>query len=159
MDPEDLEPRKQTVKPKDLDVMGVEELNDYLAGLESEVARVKAKIESKKAYLSGAGSFFKSYSSSGSPSKTRSPSRKKRVPGAKPAPEIVARSRVSTPALSGETPVIARSTTSARICPFSILPLRMWWFQQPSPKGSWNSKLTLSPPARWMVNRWPRLTG
>ena len=60
MDPEDLEPRKKAVKPVDLDAMGVEELNDYLAGLEAEVARVKAKIESKKSYLDGAKSFFKS---------------------------------------------------------------------------------------------------
>ncbi len=59
MEPEDLEPRKKAVKPVDLEVMGVEELNDYLAGLEAEVARVKAKIESKKTYLDGAKSFFK----------------------------------------------------------------------------------------------------
>lgn len=60
MDLEDLEPRKQTPKPKDLDGMGVEELQDYLAWLEAEVTRVKAKIESKKTYLAGAESFFKS---------------------------------------------------------------------------------------------------
>lgn len=60
MEPEDLEPRKKAVKPVDLDVMGVEELNEYLAGLEAEVARVKAKIDSKKTYLDGAKSFFKS---------------------------------------------------------------------------------------------------
>lgn len=60
MDPEDLEPRKQKAKPKDLDAMGVEELNNYLAGLEVEVARVKAKIESKTSYRAGAEAFFKS---------------------------------------------------------------------------------------------------
>ncbi len=59
MDLEDLEPRKQAVKPKDLDALGVEELNDYLAALETEAARVKAKIESKQTYLAGAKSFFK----------------------------------------------------------------------------------------------------
>jgi len=54
MEPEDLEPRKKAAKPTDLDVMGVDELNEYLAGLEAEVARVKAKIESKTSYRAGA---------------------------------------------------------------------------------------------------------
>lgn len=60
MDLDDLEPRKQTPKPKDLDAMGVEELQDYLAALEAEAARVRTKIESKKTYLAGADSLFKS---------------------------------------------------------------------------------------------------
>ena len=60
MDLEDLEPRKQKPKPMDLDAMGIDELRDYLAHLESEAARVRAKIESKKSYLAGADSFFKS---------------------------------------------------------------------------------------------------
>ncbi len=59
MDPEDLEPRKQKPKPKDLDAMGVEELEEYLGELEAEAARVKAKIEAKKSYLSGADALFK----------------------------------------------------------------------------------------------------
>jgi len=59
MDLEDLEPRKQKPKPKDLDVMGVEELEDYLANLEAEAERVKEKIAAKKSYMSGAESLFK----------------------------------------------------------------------------------------------------
>lgn len=59
MDPEDLEPLKKKTKPKDLDVMGVTELEDYLAELEAEAQRVKQKIEAKKSYLSGADSLFK----------------------------------------------------------------------------------------------------
>ncbi len=59
MDPEDLEPRKKAAKPKDLDLMGVEDLESYLEELETEAARVRAKIESKKSYLTGAQSFFK----------------------------------------------------------------------------------------------------
>ncbi|MDJ0610801.1 MAG: DUF1192 domain-containing protein [Kiloniellales bacterium] len=59
MEPEDLEPRKQKPKPKDLDVMGVEELEDYLAELTGEAERVKQKIAAKKAYLSGAQGLFK----------------------------------------------------------------------------------------------------
>lgn len=60
MDLEDLEPRKQKPKPKDLDSLGVDELEDYLANLEAEAERVKQKIVAKKAYLTGAGSLFKS---------------------------------------------------------------------------------------------------
>ena len=41
MDPEDLEPRKKQPKPKDLEVLGVDELEDYLAELETEAARVR----------------------------------------------------------------------------------------------------------------------
>jgi uncharacterized small protein (DUF1192 family) len=59
MDIEDLEPRQKQPKPKDLDAMGVDELADYLATLEAEADRVKAKIASKKSYLAGADSFFK----------------------------------------------------------------------------------------------------
>ena len=59
MDLEELEPRKQTPKPKDLEAMGVEELEEYLAELEQEAERVREKIAAKKAYLSGAESLFK----------------------------------------------------------------------------------------------------
>ena len=60
MDIEDLEPRHKQPKPKDLDAMGVDELEAYLAELQAEVERVTAKIESKKTYLAGADSLFKS---------------------------------------------------------------------------------------------------
>lgn len=61
MDIEDLEPRNKPTRPKDLEVLGVAELEDYLAKLEAEALRVKAKIESKKSYLAGAEKdFFKS---------------------------------------------------------------------------------------------------
>ena len=59
MDLDDLEPRKQKPKPKDLEVMGVEELEAYLAELEAEAARVREKIAAKKSYLSGADALFK----------------------------------------------------------------------------------------------------
>jgi uncharacterized small protein (DUF1192 family) len=60
MDLEDLEPRKRKPKPRDLDAMGVEELEEYLAELEAEVARVKDKLQAKKDYLAGAqDAFFK----------------------------------------------------------------------------------------------------
>lgn len=61
MDIEDLEPRAQKPKPKDLDAMGIEELEAYLGELEAEAVRVKAKIEGKKSYLDAAAQgFFKS---------------------------------------------------------------------------------------------------
>lgn len=59
MDVEDLEPRKQKPKPKDLDSLGVDELEEYLAELEAEAERVKQKIQAKKSYLSGADSLFR----------------------------------------------------------------------------------------------------
>ena len=60
MDIEDLEPRHKKAKPKDLDAMGVDELEAYLVDLQAEAERVKAKIESKKTYLAGADTLFKS---------------------------------------------------------------------------------------------------
>ncbi len=59
MDLDDLEPRKQKPKPRDLEAMGVDELEAYLAELEQEADRVREKIPAKKAYLSGAESLFK----------------------------------------------------------------------------------------------------
>jgi uncharacterized small protein (DUF1192 family) len=60
MDLDDLEPRKQKPKPRDLEAMGVDELEAYLAELEQEADRAREKIAAKKAYLSGAESLFKS---------------------------------------------------------------------------------------------------
>ena len=59
MEPMDLEPRKAVEKPKDLDLMGVEELQDYLADLEAEAERVRAKISGKTNYKSAADALFK----------------------------------------------------------------------------------------------------
>jgi uncharacterized small protein (DUF1192 family) len=60
MDLEDLEPLSKKPKPKDLDNLGVEELEDYLAELEAEMTRVRDKLVAKRAYLSGAETLFKS---------------------------------------------------------------------------------------------------
>jgi len=60
MEPEDLEPRKALKKPLDLDVLGVEQLEEYLQDLEAEAAQVKEKIAAKKAYLASVDSLFKS---------------------------------------------------------------------------------------------------
>ena len=60
MDIEELEPQKKKAAPRDLDAMGVEQLENYLAEIEAEVERVRAKITEKKDYLTGAQAFFKS---------------------------------------------------------------------------------------------------
>ncbi len=60
MDLDELEPQKKKPAPKDLDALGVEQLEDYLAELEAEAERVRAKLADKKAYLAGAQDFFKS---------------------------------------------------------------------------------------------------
>ncbi|MEE8507250.1 MAG: DUF1192 domain-containing protein [Kiloniellales bacterium] len=62
MDIEDLEPRKAQAEPipKKLDDMGIDELEEYLAELNAEAARVRAEIEGKKSYMAGAEALFKS---------------------------------------------------------------------------------------------------
>lgn len=60
MDLDELEPRKKKAAPKDLDALGVEQLEEYLAELEAEAQRVRAKLADKKDYLAGAQDFFKS---------------------------------------------------------------------------------------------------
>ncbi|WP_366556035.1 DUF1192 domain-containing protein [Aquibaculum sediminis] len=59
MDRDDLEPRAAKPKPRDLDLMGVEELNDYLADLEQEAERVRAKIADKTDYRGTVENLFK----------------------------------------------------------------------------------------------------
>lgn len=59
MDPEDLEPRKKAVAPRELDSLSIEELKAYIGDLEGEIDRVKAKIAAKQAHLAGAASLFK----------------------------------------------------------------------------------------------------
>ena len=59
MELEDLEPRKKAPAPRELDSLSVEELRDYIAQLEGEIERVKAKIAAKRAHLEGAAGLFK----------------------------------------------------------------------------------------------------
>jgi uncharacterized small protein (DUF1192 family) len=59
MDLEELEPRKKQPTPADLDRMSIEELKDYIASMEAEIARVKSKIAAKQAHLAGAAALFK----------------------------------------------------------------------------------------------------
>ena len=59
MEFEDLEPRKQPPKPKDLSGWSVDELNDYIARLQGEIERARASIASKTSHRAGAEAFFK----------------------------------------------------------------------------------------------------
>jgi uncharacterized small protein (DUF1192 family) len=59
MDEFELEPRRQPAAPKDLSLMGIAELEAYIAGLESEIARARAEIAVKLGKRSGAEALFK----------------------------------------------------------------------------------------------------
>ena len=59
LDPEELEPKKVKPQPRDLEGLGVAELQDYIAGLEGEIARARAAIARKQDHRSGAEAFFK----------------------------------------------------------------------------------------------------
>ena len=59
MEEQDLEPRTQRPKPKDLDVMSIEGLHEYIAELEAEIERVRGVIDAKQSWRGEADSFFK----------------------------------------------------------------------------------------------------
>lgn len=59
MDFEDLEPRKQTKKPKPLDDMSVSDLKEYVAAMQAEIVRVEAAIKAKQAHMEAMNSLFK----------------------------------------------------------------------------------------------------
>ena len=59
MDEEDLEPRRAKPKPRNLDPMSIEQLNEYIVELEAEIERVRAEIAGKKGHLGAAESLFR----------------------------------------------------------------------------------------------------
>ena len=59
MEEEDLLPQRQKPKPKDLTLLGIAELEDYIAGLEGEIARARGEIAAKQRQRSGAEALFK----------------------------------------------------------------------------------------------------
>ena len=59
MEFEDLEPRKQPPKPRDLSSWSVEDLNEYIANLQAEIARAREVINSKQGHRAAADAFFK----------------------------------------------------------------------------------------------------
>jgi len=59
MDEEDLLPQRQSKKPRDLSPMGIAELEDYIAAMESEIARARVEIAQKRKQRGGAEAVFK----------------------------------------------------------------------------------------------------
>ena len=59
MDEEELEPRRKRAPPKDLTLLGIEELETYIAELEAEIARVRAEVAAKLGQRRGAEALFK----------------------------------------------------------------------------------------------------
>jgi Protein of unknown function (DUF1192). len=59
VDWEDLDPKTPVAAKRNLEIMGVEELNAYINDLEAEIRRVRAAIAGKQAAKQGAEAFFK----------------------------------------------------------------------------------------------------
>ena len=59
MDPEDLEPKTKKPAPKNLEVMSIEALHEYVAELEAEIARVREAITAKEKARVGAETLFR----------------------------------------------------------------------------------------------------
>lgn len=59
MDTDDLEPRQPKPRKKDLEIMSVGQLEDYIAELEAEISRARDAIAHKGSARDLAESFFK----------------------------------------------------------------------------------------------------
>ncbi|NQV46512.1 MAG: DUF1192 domain-containing protein [Rhodospirillaceae bacterium] len=59
MDTDDLEPEKKKAERKDLEVMSIEALKDYIVELEAEIGRARAAIKAKEAAHGTAEDIFK----------------------------------------------------------------------------------------------------
>jgi len=59
MDDEELPQSRKPAPPKDLTLLGIAELEDYVAGLEAEIARAQAEIAEKRKHRGGAEALFK----------------------------------------------------------------------------------------------------
>jgi uncharacterized small protein (DUF1192 family) len=59
MDTDDLEPRTKKPQKRNLEPLGVAELEAYIGELRDEIARVEADIQRKKKHLSAAEGLFK----------------------------------------------------------------------------------------------------
>ena len=59
MDESELEPRSKPPRPRDLTTLGIEELENYIAELEAEMARVRVEITAKLGQRRGAEALFK----------------------------------------------------------------------------------------------------
>lgn len=60
MDMDDLDPKTKKPQKRNLEPLGVAELENYIGELREEIARVEADIARKKKHLSAAESLFRS---------------------------------------------------------------------------------------------------
>ena len=58
IDTDELEPVKKRIEPLNLDSLSIAELESYIAQLNGEIERVRAKIAAKKAHRDAASSVF-----------------------------------------------------------------------------------------------------
>ncbi|OJX80880.1 DUF1192 domain-containing protein [Magnetospirillum sp. 64-120] len=59
MDWDDLEPKKKVASLRNLEVMGIEELRDYIGELKAEITRAEAAIAAKESVKLGAEALFR----------------------------------------------------------------------------------------------------
>ena len=59
MDESDLEPQRKPAQPKDLTLLGIAELEAYIAELQAEIERVRVEIAAKLGQRRGAEALFK----------------------------------------------------------------------------------------------------
>lgn len=59
MDDEDLPQSRKPVPSRDLTLLGIAELEDYIAGLRGEIARAEAEIAEKRKHRGGAEALFR----------------------------------------------------------------------------------------------------
>lgn len=58
INPDELDPLQPKAKPRDLQPLSVEELENYIAALEQEIQRADAMIAKKQAHKSGIDALF-----------------------------------------------------------------------------------------------------
>lgn len=59
MDWDELDPKTKAPKPKNLEVMSVEELEGYIAALDAEIQRARQAIHAKRDVRAGAEALFR----------------------------------------------------------------------------------------------------
>lgn len=58
-DLDDLDPSQKKTQPRNLDVMNVDDLKEYVTVLKAEIERVEAKIKAKQSHAAAAAFLFK----------------------------------------------------------------------------------------------------
>jgi uncharacterized small protein (DUF1192 family) len=58
INPDELEPKRPSAKPRDLQQMSVQELEDYIVSLEEEMVRADEMIQKKLAHKNGIEALF-----------------------------------------------------------------------------------------------------